>query len=152
MDMANFGLNFSTQNFQMPTLDFGNLSMPTTPDMTQFMSGGLGALEELIPGIGTQATNIPEMPSFEYFMDLQSMQTQHTQQKTDFSESFKSELDNKVDKVFEHFHYEYDSSGNPVMENGNPKMFEGAESPQSRGQRIEYETNLKTQLKAPATD
>ncbi len=148
MDMINIGLGFATQNFEMPNLNYGNMMMPQMPDMMQYVTGGLGALENMVPGIGTQAFDIPEMPPFEYFMDLQSMQGLQTREKTEFSEAFKGELQAKIDKVFDHFHYQYDSNGNPVMENGRPKLFEGPEDPQSRGQRIKYESNTRDQLRS----
>lgn len=147
-----FGLG-GIPNFQMPNFDASALQMPSMnipasafdlpkpPNLQEFMSGGMGPLGEMAPGIGQNALDLPEMPPMEHHMALKSMQAAHQQERTEFAEGFKNELMHKVEKVFQNFHYEYDSGG-------EPRLVEGAETENQREVRLQWEGQKKDNIKS----
>jgi hypothetical protein len=92
---------------------------------------------------------VPKAPPYSMMMDLQRMQSNHQQEQQEYAEGFKSDLADRVAKVFDYFHYEYDSSGKPI---GNPPtLVQGGETPEQLAMRKQWENTTRAQVRTTMT-
>jgi hypothetical protein len=136
---------FGLSNISMPNINYGSgLALPQGPDLNTMLKGGALASDprfDLANALANTAqSSMPQAPPTQYYYDMQKMQQTHAQERTDFADQFKNEIQQRVNTVFENFHYEYDSTG-------KPNLIYGAESTTQREQRTTWENSTKATVK-----
>lgn len=129
----------------------GNLTVPySTLDqgmVEQPLFAGTFDPSTLMPGMGL-AGEVPEAPPYEYFQSLFGIQNDHTRVQNEAFQEAQGDILAKKERVFVLNHYEFNEDGSPIQDetSGKPKLFEGGESAEQRGQRISFETIKKDEL------
>jgi len=117
---------------------------------SQTLYEGVFDSSTLVSGLGVAASDVPQSPSYEVFQGLYDMQTEHEQAEANCLDDAKADLIAEKERVFGQYHYEFDESGNPVVdeETGQNKLFEGAETNEQRASRLTWEDNQELALEA----
>ena len=112
------------------------------------VSSGMIDPNSIVPGLGFGAENLPKPPSMEDTMQLLQMYQNQNSQSDNYLNSVGNEAMAKKEEVFQSYHYQYNDSGSPVLDEktGKPKVFEGGEDFVGKMKRLQWENSVLNDL------